>query len=418
MLATDLVSNLQSMLPLLWLNPGDRTRDDPFAPELVDQAEYRLRQAGPLLAQVIPELAGTDGLIESPLLDAAPLRDVLGGQSRWLFKADNRLPLAGSVKARGGVHEVLEFAQVTALVHGWSGDDFSDLASPRWRELFADHRLVVGSTGNLAISIGLMSRALGFQAQVHMSRDASEWKKRLLREKGVEVIEHAGDYAAAVTAGRASAGDDPRAHFVDDEQSLSLFCGYAVAARRLALQLDELGVEVSGEQPLMVYLPCGVGGAPGGITYGLKQVFGDAVHCWFAEPLASPSVLVQMAAGGQEKVSVYDLGLDNKTFADGLAVAQASMIATTCMQDRLAGVFTVGDAALTYYLRTAWETLGEKIEPSAAACFAGPGWVTGSEAGERWCREKRIDPGMATHLLWSTGGKLVPEDQFQQWLDS
>lgn len=415
MLATDLVANLQSLLPMLWINPGVRTVQDPFEPYRVDQAEQRLLRAGPLLARVIPELAGTDGLIESPLLDATTLRDALGGQSRWLFKADNRLPLAGSVKARGGVHEVLEFAEATALSRGWNGEDFAELASPHWRNRFADYRLVVGSTGNLAISIGLMARALGFRADVHMSDDASAWKKQLLRDQGVDVVEHDGDYATAVAAGRAGAQADPNAHFVDDERSVSLFSGYAVAARRLAGQLCELDVEVSCERPLMVYLPCGVGGAPGGITYGLKQVFGDAVHCWFAEPLSSPSVLVQMAAGAHEAVSVYDLGLDNKTFADGLAVGQASMLAATCMQDRLAGVFTVGDAALRYYLSVAWEKLGERIEPSAAAGFAGPGWLTGSPAGVEWCSRHAIDPTEATHLLWSTGGSLVPDAQFRQW---
>lgn len=416
MLATDLVTDLQSLLPMLWLNPGERTVDDPFDRELVTQAEQRLQRAGPLLALVIPELAGSDGIIDSPLLDAAALRDVLGGQSTWLLKADNRLPLAGSVKARGGVHEVLEFAESTALAHGWNGEQFAELASPAWQAVFADHTLVVGSTGNLAISIGLMSRALRFQAQVHMSREAAQWKKELLRGQGVEVVEHEGDYAAAVDAGRRRAADDPKAHFVDDERSLSLFCGYATAAKGLAAQLRDQGIEVSSERPLMVYLPCGVGGAPGGITYGLKQVFGDAVHCWFAEPLASPSVLLQMAAGVKDRVSVYDLGLDNRTFADGLAVGQASMVAAACMQDRLAGVFTVGDAALTYYLKVAWEKLGERIEPSAAASFAGPGWLTASPTGAEWCRRHQVDLSDATHLLWSTGGNLVPEEQFQQWL--
>ena len=416
MLASDLVTELQSLLPMLWVNPGERVVDDPIDPEHVGLAEQRLQRAAPLLARVIPELAGSDGIIESPLLDASALRDVLGGQSRWLFKADNRLPLAGSVKARGGIHEVLEFAEKTALAHGWDGEDYSELASPAWRAVFAEHSLVVGSTGNLAISIGLMARALGFQAQVHMSGEAAQWKKDLLREQGVEVIEHPGDYATAVDTGRRCAADNPKAHFVDDEQSMSLFCGYATAARLLAVQLQQLGIEVSRQRPLMVYLPCGVGGAPGGITYGLKQVFGDAVHCWFAEPLASPSVLLQMAAGMHGKVSVYDVGLDNRTFADGLAVGQASMLATACLQDRLAGVFTVGDSALTYYLKVAWEMLGEKIEPSAAASFAGPGWVTSSPAGFEWSRRHQIDLEAATHLLWSTGGNLVPDELFQQWL--
>lgn len=416
MLAPKMAENLSGRLPMLWLNPGERILDDPFLPEMVDRAEQRLLLAGPLLARVLPELADTDGLIESPLIKADAMRDALGGQSYWFLKADNRLPVAGSVKARGGFHEVLEFAEQVALSHGWSGKDYTELADAAWRDCFSDYRLVVGSTGNLGISIGLLSRALGFAAEVHMSDDAKHWKKQLLREQGAHVIEHTGDYASAVAAGRRNAEADPQAHFVDDESSLSLFCGYAVAGRRLAAQLQEQNIEVSAATPLMIYLPCGVGGAPAGITYGLKQVFGEHVHCWFAEPLESPCLLVQLASGVGRPVSVYDLGLSNRTLADGLAVGQASMLASICMQDRLAGVFTVPDSALGYYLELAWEKLGERLEPSAAAAFPGPGWVIASPAGAQWCARNRVDPAAATHIIWATGGSLVPEAEFQQWL--
>lgn len=417
MLSPELAAELRGRMPMLWLNPGSRSLADPFSAELVDVAEQRLLRAGSLLARVLPELEGTEGVIESPLLDAQALRDALGGQSRWLLKADNRLPIAGSVKARGGFHEVLEFAEQVALSHGWDGLDFADLAQPHWRACLATYRLVVGSTGNLGISIGLISRALGFSAQVHMSDDAKQWKKQLLRDQGVDVVEHAGDYAKAVAAGRAIAEADPQAHFVDDERSLSLFCGYAVAGRRVAAQLAEQGIGVSAASPLIVYLPCGVGGAPGGITYGLKQVFGSNVHCFFAEPMESPSVLVQLASGVRDPMSVQEVGLSNRTLADGLAVGQASLLASTCLQDRLAGVFTVPDSALNYYLELAWEKLGERIEPSAAAAFPGPGWISGSQAGVQWCARHRVNPATATHMLWCTGGSLVPDAEFQQWLN-
>ncbi len=416
MLSSELRDRLCDRDPVLWINPGSRSVADSFEHSAVDRAAQRLAAAGSLLKKTIPGLTDPTGLVESPLLDATTLRDALDGSGRWLLKADHQMPLAGSVKARGGFHEVLEFVERTALALGWDGRDFAELASEAWRERFADYRLVVGSTGNLGISIGLISRVLGFHAQVHMSSDASDWKKQLLRERGAEVIEHDGDYASAVKAGRASAEADPKAHFIDDERSASLFSGYAVAGRRLAEQLVTQGVEVSRERPLLVYLPCGVGGAPGGIAYGLKAVYGESVHCWFAEPVDSPSVLLQLAAGLSTPTSVYDLGLSNKTLADGLAVAQASMLAATCMQDRLAGAFTVTDSALREYVRLVWKQMGEELEPSATAGFAGPGWLADSTAGLAWCREHGVDPGQATHVLWSTGGGLVPAHVFQKWL--
>ncbi|MBO1015042.1 D-serine ammonia-lyase [Achromobacter sp. SD115] len=411
-----LLENLQSRTPLLWLNPARGGPLPASAPslDLIDEAESRLARCAPLLAALFPELAASGGQIESRLMSAKPLQQALGGAAAsgsWYLKRDDELPVAGSIKARGGFHEVLAIAESIAQEHGLLKDAATDrrvLATPQARTLFSQYAVTVGSTGNLGMSIGVMAAALGFDAVVHMSADAKEWKKDRLRKRGVRVVEHAGDYAEAVAAGRTQALAAPRSHFVDDEQSELLFFGYAAAARGLARQLAEAGRVVDAGHPLFVYIPCGVGGAPGGISHGLKALFGSHVHCFFAEPVASPCLLVQLASEANGPVSVYDIGLDNRTEADGLAVGQASELVASLMRPQLGGVFTVSDDELYLNLLALKETLSVEVEPSAAAAVSGPGWLDGSAAGRAYAQG--IDMSGATHVIWATGGSLVPPE--------
>ena len=426
------IDALKAHQPLLWVNPEYRPSKEtlgslPLRYSDISDAETRLSRFAPLLAHCFAELEASNGIIESELIVAPYLQQQLMAaipadrQGKLWIKADHSLPVAGSVKARGGIYEVLVIAETIACKAGLMTEDDNSLAlaSENAKQLFAQHTVTVGSTGNLGLSIGVMAAALGFKAVVHMSADAKSWKKTRLRDRGVTVIEHEGDYASAVAAGREAAENDAAIHFIDDENSLPLFLGYSVAALRLKDQLEQANILVDQEHPLFVYIPCGVGGAPGGITFGLKHVFGDNVHCFFAEPTDSPCMMVYLAYGNHddsgEPLSVYDIGLNNKTEADGLAVAAASKLVGDTIKELVSGIFTVPDQDLFSYLYVLNKSENIKVEPSSTAAFAGPEFLLNSEAGKDYITGNGLERVLsnATHLLWTTGGAFVPASEYQ-----
>ncbi|MHB8815816.1 MAG: D-serine ammonia-lyase [Steroidobacteraceae bacterium] len=419
---------LADRVPFLWLNDRWRPIESVGAVSNltlndVRDADRRLRRFAPLLARLFPELEVSRGVIESPLHSADHLQRVMSGasQGRWLIKADHALPVAGSIKARGGLYEVLVHAENLALREGLlqAQDDPLALGSAEARGLFARHAVSVGSTGNLGLSIGIMAAALGFQTTVHMSAEAKPWKKAALRARGVEVIEHEGDFGIAVAAGRAQAQASTNRYFVDDEASRQLFLGYSVAALRLREQLLTRCIQVDAHHPLLVYLPCGVGGAPGGITFALRHLFGDQVHCFLAEPVAAPCMLLRLACADERPISVGDVGLDGRTEADGLAVGRASEFVAPLMRPLVSGVFTVRDEDLFEDLYRLEQSEGLRIEPSAAAGFRGPRWLVESEAGQQYLAKHSLSDHTkrATHVLWATGGALVPEEEYRRFYE-
>jgi len=417
-----LVSALRRARPLFWKNPGRRpvaACGEALAAHApgVKAARERFARFAPLLAELFPELAPFGGRITSRLLPipgmAGVWRDPEGNAAfapeRVFLKGDHDLPVAGSVKARGGVHAVLSVAEGLALAHGLVSsphDDYRRLAGPKARAVFAGHRLSVGSTGNLGLSIGVMGRALGLGVDVHMSREAREWKKKRLRDAGARVVEHASDYSAACAVARAEAQGRGDLHFIDDENSLDLFYGYAVAAGELAEQLAAAGLPPSPERPVSLFLPCGVGGAPGGVALGARLVFGDAAMIFFVEPVQAPCVLYGLASGRHEAAGVAELGLTLATEADGLAVGRPSRFVGRLMEPLVDGCLTVDDAGLLRHLAALYGAHGLEVEPSAAAGLAGMEVVCADAAGWRFLCGRGAASGAL--VAWATGGRLVP----------
>lgn len=424
-----LVKKLINLEEVTWFNPQATTLEKglPYVgltQQDVADAEARLLRFAPYLCQAFPETQKTQGIIESDIVEIPAMQQALQQRygveitGRLLLKKDSHLPISGSIKARGGIYEVLTHAEKLALQAGLLAetDDYSKLFSDDFRQFFSQYRIAVGSTGNLGMSIGIMSAKLGFSVSVHMSADAREWKKRKLREHGVNVVEYEQDYGVAVAQGRKQAESDPNCFFIDDENSPTLFLGYSVAGSRLKKQFAEQQILVDENHPLFVYLPCGVGGGPGGVAFGLKLAFGDHVHCIFAEPTHSPCMLLGVYTGLHDGISVQDIGIDNITAADGLAVGRASGFVGRAMERLLDGFYTLSDAEMYDLLGLLNRHEGIQLEPSALAGMPGPARVSCSSdylKDNHFSAEKMQN---ATHLVWATGGGMVPAQEMKKYL--
>lgn len=405
----ELVDKMAKAEKVFWLNPDSgKSETLPFTMDDINDAEARLERFSKYIAVAFPETKEANGIIESELVEIPKMKEELvkrtgNFEGRLFLKKDSHLPVSGSIKARGGIYEVLKFAEEVAIKEGMLSldDDYSILLEDRFKNVFSKYSVAVGSTGNLGLSIGIISAKLGFKVTVHMSADARQWKKDLLRSKGVTVIEYPEDYQVAVAQGRKEAANDPYCHFVDDEGSSDLFLGYSVAAKRIVKQFEDNNILCDKDHQVYVYIPCGVGGAPGGVTFGLKEMYGDNIHIYFAEPTHAPCMTLGLATGLNDGICCADIGLDGKTQADGLAVGRASRLVGTIMKTLLDGCYTIQDEELYPFLTKLKDLEGIFIEPSSTASFIGPALVN--------------KPG--THILWATGGNMVPEDEKKKYYE-
>lgn len=385
----------------------------------VKEAEGRLKRFAPYLMKAFPETAEDNGIIESPVVEILNMQKEMEAYfekplpGKLYLKCDNQLKISGSIKARGGIYEVLKYAEELAIENGKlkMTDNYDKLHSPEMKKFYSKYTIQVGSTGNLGLSIGIISAKLGFKVIVHMSSDAKKWKKELLRSVGVEVIEYDSDYSKAVTQGRKESDKNPKSYFIDDENSVNLFMGYSVAALRLEKQLKAKNIIIDKDHPLFVYLPCGVGGGPGGVAFGLKQVFKDNVHFFFAEPTHSPCMTMGLLTHTHDQYSVQEFGIDNITDADGLAVGRASGFVGKTLEEMVSGSYSVSDENMYRLLKLLIDMEGIKLEPSALAGVYGIEVLLNTKVGKDYIKNIGFENNKENivHLAWATGGGMVPE---------
>ena len=422
---TERLNKIKNEDEIVWINPKMEKAEIAHEQSVysfadIQDVEDRFHRFAAYFEVAFPETKQYKGLLESEMTKLQNMHEWLEGQydmtlpGDFYIKRDDLLPISGTIKSRGAIYEVLKYAETLALEHGMLKnihESYEIFASEEFRVFFSEFNLTVGTTGNLGISVGAMGRALGFQVTVHVSADAKQWKKEYLRSRGVEVVEHATNFSIAVELGRAASKADPKSYFVDDEHSEELFLGYTVGGFRMKRQLEEANIKVDEDHPLFVYLPCGIGGSPSGITFGLKHAFGDNVHCIFAEPTKMPSMLLGLGTELYDAISVEDIGLGGLTVADGLAVPRTSALVAKIMRNYFSGSYTLKDDTFKALLTNLYEQEEIFLEPAAVAGLPGPFKLLKSAEGQAYLKAHQLEDKLenATHIAWGTGGSMVPE---------
>ena len=173
-----LIQSLVKLEEVSWFNPAITPSSTAagmtkvgLGPEDIQDASKRLSRFAAYLRKAFPETEASGGIIESVVRPIPKMQQALNERyglnlkgKLWL-KQDSHLPISGSIKARGGIYEVLKHAEDLAIKAGLLkyDDDYAKLFSDEFRKFFSQYSIAVGSTGNLGLSIGIMSAKLGFK---------------------------------------------------------------------------------------------------------------------------------------------------------------------------------------------------------------------------------------------------------------
>ena len=137
-----IIDDMKQCKEILWVNSrAGEAADLPFSMADIDDAERRLKRFAPYIMAAFPETEVTGGIIESPLKEISAMKALMEGDAgaelpgRLFLKCDSHLAVSGSIKARGGIYEVLKFAEEVAMKEGLlnEDDDYSILIEDRFR---------------------------------------------------------------------------------------------------------------------------------------------------------------------------------------------------------------------------------------------------------------------------------------------
>ncbi len=342
-------------------------------------AQNRYMRFMPFLAKAFPETAARKGIIESELYDISRFAKEInnGFKGQLLLKDDAHLPVGQSVTARGTMHEVLHIAEILLQKNKLLSptENYSKINSPEIREFFSHYRIYAVERENLAFSAAVLAARLGFKTIVCLSENENQAAKNFLLNENIEIKEYKSDYRTAVSEMKKACETDENCFFIGSGDSEDSLFGYSTAALRLKVQLNKAHISVDENHPLFVYIPSIIPEAACGIAFGLKQLMGKDVHCFYVKQ--SESAPLEEASNLVQSISDYIIsGLftadDTKTLSHSQKLKQAVGIClkpSSCMGFKAIDDFS--DKSFLSYLDK--HNLSKKLDNSAHIVWAAYG---------------------------------------------
>ena len=152
-----LVQSLIALEPVTWFNPNATTLAVGLPYVGLDgndvaDASARLARFAPYMCDAFPETRASKGILESEIAAIPAMQATLNARygveltGKLLLKKDSHLPISGSIKARGGIYEVLTHAERLAIKAGLlcEEDDYRKLFTDELRQFFGQYSIAVG----------------------------------------------------------------------------------------------------------------------------------------------------------------------------------------------------------------------------------------------------------------------------------
>jgi threonine dehydratase len=212
--------------------------------------------------------------------------------------------------------------------------------------------IVTHSSGNHGLAVGWAARRLGVSAVVVVPADAPKVKLDGIRASGAELV---------TVADRAMR--EPTVNQLVAERGLSFVPPYdhpdVIAGQ------GTIGIEILEQCPTVEILlsPCSGGGMLSGIATAVRALK-PAVRVIGVEPAGAPKLSAALAAGRPTRIE------KPHSLADGLLTPSVGILPFEQMSGTVREAVQVSEDELIAGVRTLWNRLGWRVEPSGAIAFA------------------------------------------------